>query len=458
MLKYAQIFFLKIFGSEIFLDTSILPPLCIMILALTGGYFSLTETSLQECRHGRIEKLADDGDENAKAVLEILESSHLYLSVARIGIILTAILSGICAVLCVPLISKHLEFMENAEPVSLAISTITTAFTMLLIGEFLPKRAARQVPENFLLKHHKSFSRLVKIISPFVSMLTKIAGGAMLLVGMNTETENTVTEDEVKDLIEQGTKDGTFEKTEQEMVTGIFRLSDQTAYALMTPRTRIVWLDLTDDIRHNLKILKENPHTILPVGYGSLDDCRGVIYAKDILNELLENKNPDEIDLSKLTRKPVYVPRTMETFRLLEKFQTLGVSEAMVLDEYGGVTGFITIDDIFSEIVDTKDSDDSGNSQIVQHDKNSRFVDGLCAIDDFKESFGIESFPYEEEDHYQTMGGFVTSYFGYIPKVGESFEWNGLQFEVTGMDRARVAGILVRRISKNTESKIEVMK
>ena len=242
------------------------------------------------------------------------------------------------------------------------------------------------------------------------------------------------------------------------MVTGIFILSDQTAYALMTPRTRIVWLDLTDDIRHNLKILKENPHTILPVGYGSLDDCRGVIYAKDILNELLENKNPDEIDLSKLTRKPVYVPRTMETFRLLEKFQTLGVSEAMVLDEYGGVTGFITIDDIFSEIVDTKDSDDSGNSQIVQHDKNSRFVDGLCAIDDFKESFGIESFPYEEEDHYQTMGGFVTSYFGYIPKVGESFEWNGLQFEVTGMDRARVAGILVRRISKNTESKIEVTK
>ncbi len=424
-----------------------MPPLVIIFLALTGGYFSLMETAIKECRRGRIEKLADDGNEDAKAVKEILETPRPSLSVAQIGITLTGILSGICAVLCVPLISGKINFIENAEIIAIALSTVVVTFIMLLIGEFLPKRVAQQMPENILLNHHKSFSRIVKIFTPVVSIFKKFAGGTMVLIGMNEEPADSVTEDEIKDLIDRGTEDGTFEKSEREMVDRIFQMSDRTAYDLMTPRTGIVWIDLTDDIKHNLKVVKESPYTIFPVGNGSLDDCRGIIYAKDILSELLDTGKPEEMDLTKLIKKPVYVPKTMETFRLVEKFRAVGAGEAMVLDEYGGVTGFITLDDIINEIAGTA-PENAGNTGISQTDKNSWIVNGLFAIDDFKEEFDIDTLPYEEEDHYRTMGGFVTSYFGYIPKVGENFEWNGMNFEILKMDRARVDKIFLRQVGE----------
>ena len=433
--------------------SSILPLALIIFLALTGGYFSLIETALKESSHGRLEKLSDDGNTVAKSALEILESPSLPLSVAQIGISLTGILAGICSVFNARFLSEQVVFFAGTEIFSLAISVGFTTFIILLVGEFLPKRAAQQMPEEFLLKHYKSFRLIVKIFTPFVTMFSKIAGGVMIILGMNPETSDTVTEDEVKDLIEQGTEDGTFEKSEQVMVDRIFHLSDQTAYSLMTPRTQIVWLDISDELAHNLKIIRENPNTVLPVGNGSLDDCRGIIHTKDLLNVLLAAKNETEIDLTKLIKKPMYVPRTMETFRLVEKFQISGDSEAMVLDEYGGVIGFITLDDIMQEIVGAKDIDNPEETQFSRLDKNSWLVDGLYEIDDFKRRFDIEFLPDEERDHFKTMGGFITSYFGYIPKVGETCEWNGLLFEVKSMDRARIAKIFVKQIGEVKNSK-----
>ena len=157
-----------------------------------------------------------------------------------------------------------------------------------------------------------------------------------------------LTEDEVKDLIEQGTEDGTFEKSEQAMVDRIFHMSDQTAYSLMTPRTQMLWLDLTDSLRHNLRIIREHPQNVFPVGRENLDDFCGVLYAKDLLNASLERKS---LDLAQYIRKPMFVPRSMETFRVLAKFRDTGIHEAMVLDEYGGVIGFITMNDILQEIM-----------------------------------------------------------------------------------------------------------
>ncbi|MBR4643314.1 MAG: HlyC/CorC family transporter [Selenomonadaceae bacterium] len=426
-----------------------MPPALIILLAAVSGYFSLMETALIECHRGRLEKLSEDGDADAKAVLEMTESPAP-LNVAQIGITFTGILAGVCAVLTIPLIAAQINFLEQAEIISAAAALIATTFIFLLFGEFLPKQAAKRDPENFLLSRYKTFRLIVAIMNPFVILLSKIAGGLGFIFGMNSNKNDAVTEDEVLDLIEQGTEDGTIEKSEQEMVDRIFDVGDETAYSLMTPRVMIVWLDLDDSLEKNLKIVQESPHTIFPVGYGSLDDCRGLIYVKDLLDALL--KDGRDIDLEKLIRKANYVPRTMEAFRIVEKFRSSGITEAMVNDEYGGVIGFITLDDIVREIVDTSGDDKDNEPQFIKNKDNSWTVDGLCDIDEFKERFDIETLPDEEHDHFQTMGGFLTACFGYIPKVGESYEWNGFRFKVKEMDGVRIGKILITQIHLKADS------
>ena len=421
------------------METGLIPPALIVLLAAVSGYFSLMETALIECHRGRLEKLSEDGDKNATAILAMLEAPAP-LTVAQIGITFTGILAGVCAVLTSPTIAglTNLSIVPAA-----AIALCVTAFIFLLFGEFLPKQIAKHNPEDFLLNNHRMFRLIVALMNPLVILLSTIAGGIGFIFGMNSSKNDAVTEDEVKDLIEQGTEDGTIEKSEQEMVDRIFDIGDETAYSLMTPRVMIIWLDLADDLEKNLKIVQESPHTIFPVGYGSLDDCRGLIYAKDLLDAVLSDGR--EIDLAKLVKKASFIPRTMEALRIVEKFRSSGITEAMVNDEYGGVIGFITLDDILREIVDTS-GDDETEQQFKRNKDNSWTVDGLCDIDEFKERFGIETLPDEEHDHFQTMGGFLTACFGYIPKVGEVYEWNGFRFKVKEMDGVRIGKILIRKL------------
>ena len=426
------------------MTTFILPLMLIIFLAMMSGYFSLMETSINEGRHGRLEKLVQEGDKDAEAALKILESPANALYTAQIGITVTGILAGCSSILLASLIFNEINFLPHAEVIALIISIVVVTFLILLFGGFLPTRTAQQSPEKFLLNHHKSIGAAIFLMTPIVFVFDKISSGLMMILGMNPETSETVTEDEVKDLIEQGTENGIFEEFERETVDKIFHLSDETVYALMKPRLHMCWLDLTDGIEKNLKIIREANQTIFPVGEGSLDEFRGVIYAKDLLNAVLNLKPDEKVDLTTLLKKPVFVPRTMDIFRLVEKFKANDATAAIVNDEYGGVIGFVTLDDIADEIVGTND-DTPNEKRFIQKD-NAYIVDGLCDIDDFKKQFNIETLPDEEHEYFHTMGGFLTSLFGYIPKAGETYEWNGFHFEVMKMDRARIAKIRIKEI------------
>ena len=426
------------------MTASILPLALIIFLAIGSGYFSLMETALNEGRHGRLEKLAQDGDLNAQAALKIFESPTKPLSTAQIGTTVAGILAGLTSILLAKLIFQQINFFAQAEIFSLIIAFAVVTFIMILFGRFLPTRTAQQSPENFLINHHKSINIIVTLMTPFVFLFNKISSAMMMLLGINTEPTDTVTEDEVKDLIEQGTEDGTFEQFEREAVDKIFHLSDETAYALMTPRIHMRWLDISDGVEKNLKIIRETDQTIFLVAKGSLDELLGVIYAKDLLNAVLDLKPNEKINLENLLKRPVFVTRTMDIFRIVEKFKASGDSAAIVNDEYGGVIGLVTLDDIAGEIVGMNDAEQPRDKQIVQKD-DVYLVDGLCDIDDFKEEFNIETLPEEAHEYFQTMGGFLTSLFGYIPKVGETYDWNGLHFEVMKMDRARIDKIRITK-------------
>ena len=416
----------------------------IVICVLLNAFFSALETALTESRKSRLEKMADDGSKDAEAALAILERPDDALALSQAGITLMSILAGLAAgTLGLPLLCDEMDFLAEPRPLAFAVTAVLLTGFMLIAGEFLPKKVAGQDPEKMLLSYHGKLAFLTKLARPWLNLLGKISGGILLVVGVNPQVDDTVTEDEVKDLIEQGTEEGTFEKTEQVMVDRIFRLSDQTAYSLMTPRTQMLWLDLGDSLRENLRLVRRHPQTVFAVGQGSLDDFRGVLRAKDLLDAVLEQRKFTP-DIESLLQKPIFVPRSMETFRLLQKFKTTGCSEAVVQDEYGGVVGFITLTDIMNAVLNRHgDGNETDNGQIVSRDENSWLVAGLCSIDDFKEFFDLDELPDENRDHFQTMGGFLTSYFGYIPQTGEKREWNGFTFTVMAMDRARIDKILV---------------
>ncbi len=426
---------------------SILIACLLLVLCLgVGGFFTLVETAVTEAHHGRLERLAQDSQIKADTALSMLDTPERTLSLAQVGITFTGIIIGIgTGLLLAPLIGHMLPpRLAGIWWLSLAIAILMMTCITLLVSEFIPKHIALQNPEKVLLRHQRGLSLLLWLLGPLLIVLDRAAHITMLLLGINPDKQTAVTEDEVKDLIEQGAEDGTFERSEQAMVDRIFHMSDQTAYALMTPRTQMLWLDLSDSLKHNLRLIRKTQQDVFPVGRDSLDEFCGILYAKDLLNAALENKS---LNIAQYLHKPLFVPRSMEILRVLEKFKASGVHEAMVLDEYGGVIGFLTLDDLLGELIGdestTTSPSEAEHPQIVPRDDHTWTVDGLCPIDEFKKMFDIDELPDEEHDHYQTMGGFVTSCFGHIPHVHERCHWQDFTFEIKKMDRARVDTIIM---------------
>ena len=435
------------------MDSTEIGILCILMLVCIGldGFFVLFETAIKESRKSRLERLADDGDSRAMKALVLAENPENILSMVQIGITTASVLLGLTLGSWIaPTVEKHLAFLPHAYGLTLFFCLLITTYANLLFGEFIPLKIALQNPEHILVRYISVLRLLEKLSRPLVSFLSSSANAVLLLFGLNPHVDDAVTEDEVKELIEQGTEEGTFEKTEQNMVDRIFRMSDQTAYSLMTPRTQMRWLDLEDSPSYNLQLIKKYPDTVFPVGRNNLDDFCGVLYTKDLLNAAIAKKS---LDIQTYIKKPLLIPRSLETFRVLERFQESGIHEAVVLDEYGGVVGFLTLSDIMAEIIDdSANHTEQDPSPITARDESSWHVDGLCDIDDFKQKFDVEELPNEVKDHYQTLGGFLTSYLGYLPKVGEECQWEDFTFKILRMDRARIDKVLVTKSSDTSRS------
>ena len=429
------------------------PSLLLLIMffcILLNGIFALAEVAVSESSTGKLDRLIDNGNKSALLAQKILDEPEKVLTILQNSITFFNILLGaVVGAFLAPIAARFIPDVPDSlqEPLVLLVTIPIFTYFSLLLGSLIPKKLAFQDPEKYLLQYAKLLWRLKVITQPVVSLLSGSANSVLILLGYNPHVADTVTEDEVKDLIEQGTEDGTFEKTEQDMIGHIFHMSDQTAYSLMTPRTQMQWLDLEDTDEENLNLIKENPDTVFPVGRSSLDDFCGVIYAKELLNAAIDDQ---KLTLEKFIKKPLLIPRSMETFRVLEKFRESSVHEAVVLDEYGGVVGFITLDDIMEEIIgENFGTDEAEPEQIIQRNENAWYIDGLCPIDDFKEKFNFTELPSEEIDHYQTVGGFLLSCFGYIPKLHESYSFKRFTFEIISMDRARINKVLVTRRTKH---------
>lgn len=420
--------------------------LLILLLMVANGIFAGSEIAVVSARKVRLEQLANRGNKKARLALKLANSPNDFLSAVQIGITLIGILSGAVGGAT---LSRRLETAFQAipwlapysEPLSILMVVSLITYLSLVIGELVPKRIALNNPEQIACRVAGPMRSLAIVTDPVVKLLTASTNALLKLLGIQASNEPAVTEEEIKVLIEQGTQSGMFEEAEQEMVSRVFRLGDRSVKSLMTPRTAIAWLDLNAAWEENQREIQENPHSHYPVGRDSLDRCLGVVRMKDILSTYLVG---EAADLQRILQAPLYVPESSRALNVLETFQQSGTHIALVTDEYGGIEGMVTLNDLVEAIVgELPSAEELNEPPIVQRDDGSWLLDGLLSNDALKELLELETLPAEEKGHYHTLGGFVIAMLGRIPTSSDRFDAIGFRFEVVDMDGTRVDKILV---------------
>jgi putative hemolysin len=412
----------------------------ILVIILVNAIFVLAEMSVASSRKARLQQRMSDGDRRASTVLQLIEKPNLFLSTVQIGITLVSVFVGAVGgarfsapvrawLVTIPALAPY------ADSLALAIVVTSIAFVSIVLGELVPKRIALHNPERIATLLAGPMTFISRLFKPFVWVLGKITDFILKLLGIQPGKEPPVTEEEIQLLIDQGTQAGVFEEAEQDMVEGVFSLADQRVYSLMTPRPDIVWLDIADSIEEIRQKLEQSDFSRFPVRQGSLDAIVGIVKARDLLVQSLNN---EPIILKNLLKPAYFVPETMFASRALEVLKEKGTDMLLVIDEFGALQGILTINDILEEIVGAMEIEEP---QATQRQDGSWLLDGMLEVDEFKEIFDLPMLPHEDE--YETLSGFVMVSLGRVPQPTDRFEWHGLKFEVMDMDGRRVDKVLV---------------
>ncbi len=429
------------------MNNTILNILLIFLLLILNGMFAMSEIALVSARKTRLQQRAEAGDKGARVALELSESTNRLLSTVQIGITLIGVLAGavggatLSENLAVVLAKISWIGPEVADEISLAIVVLLTTYFSLVIGELIPKRLGLNNPERIASAMAPLMRFLAWLTAPIVQLLSKSTDLGLKIIGASPSHEPPVTEEEIRVLMEQGTQVGVFEEAEQDMVESVFRLGDRYVDNVMTPRTEIEWIDLDEPIEEIRRFILETNHTRYPVGHSSLDNVQGVLVARDFLSRCLQN-NP--INIQEVLQPPLFVPDSMSALRVLDMMKEAGNHMALVIDEYGGLLGMVTLYDLLEAIVgEIRAEGEEATQQVVQREDGSWLIDGLMSIDDFKEVFDIDDLPDEDRIGYQTLGGFAMSQLGVVPTPGQRFIWDKFNFEVVDMDGKRVDKLLI---------------
>lgn len=420
--------------------------LILLILILFNGFLAMSELAVVSSRRARLQHLSEEGSQGAQAALELAQSPGRFLSTVQVGITLIGVLSGAfgSAALADDL-SRQVEKISALEPysqtISLAVIVTITTYLSLIIGELVPKQLAIQNPEKAAALVAPSMKSLSAVAAPVVSLLSVSSEFVLWLLGRSGQQEHSITEAEVLALIEQGTKVGVFETTEQEMIEGVLGLADQRVTELMTFRTEIIWLDTESSYEDIQTRIIENPFHFYPVCKGSIENVQGVVEAKDLLVHILSQV---PFDLKSLIRQPIFVPESTRVAKVLDMFKAAHCEAALVIGEFGNIEGFVTIDDLVGEVFGEVDATEEPD--IIQREDGSWLLDGMLPINELEEVLPDVEFPEAEEGVYLTLAGFVLHQLGRIPSSAEYFDWAGMRFEVMDMDGNRVDKVLVRQI------------
>jgi putative hemolysin len=429
-------------------NTVILEIVGITLLILLNGFLSMAEIAIVSARRTKLQEEADSGNPSARKALDLKDNPSNFLSTIQIGITLIGILTG---AISGATIAEQLALWMNkifwlapySEALGVVIVVMIITYFALVLGELAPKRMALHRPERLAIRLAPAIHLLSRLARPAAAILSWSTRTLLKLFGHHTEERSKVTEEEIRVLIDQGIQDGSIEEAEQDIVERVFTLGDRMAVELMTPRTEIVYLDQSDPPAEILRRVSESHFSRYPVVHGDLDHVVGITSANKLLNQMITLKR---INLSTACRSAMFIPETMPAFKILEEFKKTGRSMALIIDEYGGLAGLVTHNDLLSALVtDVTDATPGEEAQVVTREDGSLLLDGMLLVDELKEVLNLQVLEGEEEGNYDTLSGLVMTKLGRIPVSGEHFHMGDYRFEVVDMDGKRVDKVLVQK-------------
>lgn len=425
----------------------------VLLLLVANGVFAMSEIAVVSARKARLQQRAEDGDAGARRALHLAESPDRFLATVQVGITMVGVLAGafggarIAAPLALWLAGWGWPpLVRYADAVALALVVLGITYLSLVVGELVPKRIGLNHPERIAAFVAGPMNALSRVASPLVTLLTASTEAVLRVLRISKPEDPPVTEAEIAVLLEQGTRAGVFEEEEQELVERVFWLGDQRVVSVMTPRHRIVWLDVNDPIEESRREMARHRFSRYVVCDGSVDRVVGTVSVKDLWAAELAGEPVR--DLRAVLRPPLFVPESSRALRVMETFRESGTQAALVVDEYGGIEGLVTLGDILEEITgDPVLAEGAEHPPVVRREDGSLLVDGSFSMEELREELELEE-RREAPREYRTVGGFVFTSLGRVPSPGDAFESNGYRVEVVDMDGNRVDKVLVTQLSR----------
>ena len=425
--------------------------LILVILILINAYFAATEIAFISLNDAKIEKDAKEGKKKAKQILKMLKSPSKFLATIQIGITLAGFLSSAFASdafaeKLAPILSSAMPFfsLEIWKGISIVVITIILSFFTLVFGELVPKRLAMKYYEKISYATIGVIRAISIVTAPFVKLLTFSTNMVSKIFGVGEAEEEVVTEEEIKMMIAEGEEKGTIEKGEKQLLNNVFQFNDIIASEIMTPRTDMYAIDINEDINKLLETIDKYKYSRIPVYDGNIDNIKGILFVKDIIKPLKMNQ---QINLKEIMREPHFVPESKDIDELFKEMQINKVHIAIVIDEYGGTAGLITMEDILEELVgNIFDEYDDEETEIRKIDDNTYMIEGSATLYEINRLFNVEI----PEGDYETLSGYLLDLLGRIPEENIVVEDENLTYKVEEMEDKRIKLVKVCRNMNET--------
>ncbi len=423
----------------------------LLVLILVNAFFAMSEIAIISLNDAKLEKQAQEGNKKAKKLLKLTSNPSNFLSTIQIGVTLAGFLSSASASQSfVDLLSDGLEKISVLTKIpagvidgfSLVVITLITSYFSLVLGELVPKRVAMYNPEKISFRIAGILTVVASVTKPFVKVLSVSMNAILRLMGIDPNAEpEEVTEEEIRMMVDVGGEKGVIEDTQKEMINNIFEFDDIDAGDIMTHRTDVAAVEVNDPIQDVVEIAEKEGYSRIPVYEESLDKIIGIVYIKDLIG-YIGSSVPKQESLRKIMREPYFVPESMKCGVLFQEMTSRRVQMAVVVDEYGGTAGIVTLEDLVESIVgNIQDEYDNEEEEFSVIDETTFTVDGTTSIDEVNEHVGVNL----PDDEYDTIGGFVISLLGYLPDDGElnEVEYKNLRFTVLNVEDRRIGKLKV---------------
>ena len=423
----------------------------ISVFIVVSGFFAASEIAVVTCRRTRIKQLMEAGSKNAVVLHNLRENPDRFLATIQIGVTLTgALASAIGGAAAVKVLKPLLSTVPvqliaaYSEPISIGIAVVVITFFTLIFGELIPKSIALSNPEGIALYVSPLIRRFSIFATLFVTILTTTSNFILRPFGKQAFTKRAyISEEEVKLLIEEGGEQGVFEPEEKELIHSVFEFTDTFVKEVMIPVTKMVSIGITTTSEELKKIIAEEKYSRYPVIGRDFNDIRGILYAKDFFNLLT---TVGSVDVRKIVKPPILIPETMKISILLREMQKKRIHMAIAIDEYGAVSGLVTLEDLIEEIVGEIRDEDDTESPVIRLSDGSMLIDPSISLRDLNEDYNLDI---PESPDYETLGGFIVTFLQRIPQAGDMVENDGKRLRVIQMVGQRIAKVKLEIMEKH---------